>query len=593
MVPARPAAQVNARRRRDRSDAFVGTNVFVLFDTSNYMYRGFVYASDAIADFVRGLDRADSVAVYTYSRNLSRAAPLTQGAQRRHLRPAQSRRRRRFGALQRLLLTLRDAAKVPGRKVVIVFSNGPDNASMVAPDDVRAVAEDEGIPIYVISTNEVNKDPISSTVFKRISTRTGGKSYFAKTWQKQVEAFENIREDLGNSYTVTYYPQPNPNEGFRKINVEMPSDVGKKYRVQAAPAIVRAAVSRTRFAMAWQKIKLRSGTWLLEPEQLRLLLERHASANMLMPNTRVFTTSERGYNPLSWMAPDTQHVETDFALIRAKAPGMAQAELPTWLQRIQENPEKASKDLADLMAEMRAKHKALGKLSATVSRQSEAATDRYLSELETTTEVLKVSRDLCFGGVLVCATMMTGPAILVTAAVGSVLVGGADYEDNHNVESAVVTTVLSLVTVVIPIKGTRFLAKVPRALASRFTSLGDETVGLKIVHASLDGVATATESLEHGEDFKTAAKRGAVAFSLDFVDIKKLPKGIPKPVKVAIRTNGGHIATETVKETTIEKVTELIKQEKTVKPVAYAPPGEIDPLDFVHQFVLRAGPPGR
>src|SRR5262249_40406349 len=61
-----------------KSDAFVGTNVFVLFDTSNYMYRGFVYASDAIADFIRGLDRADSVAVYTYSRNLSRAAPLSK-----------------------------------------------------------------------------------------------------------------------------------------------------------------------------------------------------------------------------------------------------------------------------------------------------------------------------------------------------------------------------------------------------------------------------------------------------------------------------------------------------------------------------------
>ncbi len=67
---------------------------------------------------------------------------------------------------------------------------------MVAPDDVRAVAEDEGIPIYVISTNDVNKDPMSSAVFKRISTRTGGKAYFAKTWQKQVEAFESIREDL-------------------------------------------------------------------------------------------------------------------------------------------------------------------------------------------------------------------------------------------------------------------------------------------------------------------------------------------------------------------------------------------------------------
>jgi VWFA-related protein len=220
----------------DRStDAFVGTNVFVLFDTSNYMYRGFVYASDAIADFVRGLDRADSVAVYTYSRNLTRAASLTRERGDAILGLRKAVAGDDSALYNALLLTLRDAAKVPGRKVVIVFSNGPDNASMVAPDDVRAVAEDEGIPIYVISTNEVNKDPISSGVFRRISTRTGGKSYFAKTWQKQVEAFENIREDLGNAYTVTYYPQPNPNEGFRKIAVEITSDPGKKYRVRARP----------------------------------------------------------------------------------------------------------------------------------------------------------------------------------------------------------------------------------------------------------------------------------------------------------------------------------------------------------------------
>ncbi len=51
---------------------------------------------------------------------------------------------------------------------------------MVAPDDVRAVAEDEGIPIYVISTNDVSKDPISSNVFAEIATRTGGKAHWAK-----------------------------------------------------------------------------------------------------------------------------------------------------------------------------------------------------------------------------------------------------------------------------------------------------------------------------------------------------------------------------------------------------------------------------
>ena len=131
-----------------------------------------------------------------------------------------------------LLLTLRDAARVPGRKVIIVFSNGPDNASMLAPDDVRAVAEDEGVPIYVISTSEVNKDPISGNVFRRITARTGGRAFFAKTWQKQVEAFHSIREDLRHNYTISYYPQPNPNEGFRSITVELTADAARRYRVR-------------------------------------------------------------------------------------------------------------------------------------------------------------------------------------------------------------------------------------------------------------------------------------------------------------------------------------------------------------------------
>ena len=234
LLPTAPEAEKIGADRRG-GDAFVGTNVFVLFDTSNFMYRGFVYAEDAIADFVRGLDKADSVAVYTFSRNLSRAANLTPDRSDAITGLRKAVAGDDTALYNGLLLTLRDAAKVPGRKVVIVFSNGPDNASMVAPDDVRAVAEDEGIPIYVISTNDVNKDPISSSVFRRIAQRTGGKAYWAKTWQKQVEAFDQIREDLGNSYTVTYYPAPNPNEGFRKISIQILSDTGKHLRVQSRP----------------------------------------------------------------------------------------------------------------------------------------------------------------------------------------------------------------------------------------------------------------------------------------------------------------------------------------------------------------------
>ena len=196
------------------------------------MYRSFVYAEDAIADFIRGLDKADSVALYGFSRNLTRHANLTDD----RLEAIKGLRRSVAGdataLYNALLLTLRDAAKVSGRKIVIVFSNGPDTASTVGPDDVGAIAEDEGIPIYVISTKDLNKDPISSNAFKRITARTGGRAYFAKTWQRQSEAFVNIREELGSSYTMAYYPQPNPNRSWRNIEVELLGEDMRKYRVR-------------------------------------------------------------------------------------------------------------------------------------------------------------------------------------------------------------------------------------------------------------------------------------------------------------------------------------------------------------------------
>jgi VWFA-related protein len=232
----RPEEEAPAPAEPDESlpvgDSFAGANVFILFDTSNFMYRSFVYAEDAIADFIRGLDQADSVALYGFSRNLTRHAGLTGD----RLEAIKGLRRSVAGdetaLYNALLLTLRDAAKVSGRKVVIVFSNGPDTASTVGPDDVGAIAEDEGIPIYVISTKELNKDPISSNAFRRITARTGGRAYFAKTWQRQSEAFVNIREELASSYTLTYYPQPNPNRGWRNIEVSLVGEDTKKYRIR-------------------------------------------------------------------------------------------------------------------------------------------------------------------------------------------------------------------------------------------------------------------------------------------------------------------------------------------------------------------------
>ncbi|MGC1448929.1 MAG: VWA domain-containing protein [Candidatus Sulfotelmatobacter sp.] len=214
-------------------DALVnGANVFVLFDSSDYMYRGFVFAQDAIAEFIRSLGNADKIAFYSYSRNLSRSSSLTSDRSQ-VVRAVRSTVAGDQAALYNaLLLTLKDAAQHSGRKVVVVFSNGPDNSSVVPPEDVAEFAQSAGVSIYMISTQQAKLEPVSTAVFDRMTAATGGKAYFAKDWKDEHKAFASIRDDLAHLYSLSYYPRPNANTGWRAITVKLVGEHLKNYRVR-------------------------------------------------------------------------------------------------------------------------------------------------------------------------------------------------------------------------------------------------------------------------------------------------------------------------------------------------------------------------
>jgi Ca-activated chloride channel family protein len=216
----------------EMASAMAGANIFILFDTSNYMYRGFVYAQDAISDFVRSMDSASQIAFYSYSRDLSRATILTADRYR-VVNGVRSTVAGDDAALYNsLLMTVKDAAVLTGRKAIVVFSNGPDNASSVPPEDVAELAQDTGTIIYIVSTRLAQDDPVSAAAFERVSRATGGKAYFAGNWRKEKDAFSSIQEDLSHLYSVSYYPQANPNRGWRSISVKLVGPGVEKYHIR-------------------------------------------------------------------------------------------------------------------------------------------------------------------------------------------------------------------------------------------------------------------------------------------------------------------------------------------------------------------------
>ncbi len=227
-----PDGETTEERAQTAAEEMPGANVFVLFDTSNYMYRQFVFAQDAIAGFVRSMNGPDRIAFYSYSRDLTRGTTLT-GDRAQMLRAVRSSVAGDNAALYNcLLMTVQDAAPLRGRKAIVVFSNGPDNASSVPPEDVEELAQSTGTIIYIISTEHAQTDPVSAAVFERMSKATGGKAYFARNWEEEGQAFGSIRDDLAHLYTLSYYPKPNPNRGWRRITVRLVNPKSRKYRVR-------------------------------------------------------------------------------------------------------------------------------------------------------------------------------------------------------------------------------------------------------------------------------------------------------------------------------------------------------------------------
>jgi hypothetical protein len=84
----------------------------------------------------------------------------------------------------------------------------------------------------MISTQLAKLEPVSTAVFERMTAATGGKAYFAKNWRDEQRAFASIRDDLAHLYSLSYYPQLNPNRGWRGITVKLVGERLKKYHIR-------------------------------------------------------------------------------------------------------------------------------------------------------------------------------------------------------------------------------------------------------------------------------------------------------------------------------------------------------------------------
>ncbi len=107
------------------------------------------------------------------------------------------------------------------KKVLIVISDGGDNASRHNLDQIMATARQSDAIIYTLGLFDQNDPDKNPHVLKQLARETGGEAFLPESLSQVVPICEQIARDIRNQYTIAYVPTNREQDGtYRAIQVK-------------------------------------------------------------------------------------------------------------------------------------------------------------------------------------------------------------------------------------------------------------------------------------------------------------------------------------------------------------------------------------
>jgi VWFA-related protein len=107
------------------------------------------------------------------------------------------------------------------KKVLVIVSDGGDNASKHKLTEITALAGRPDATIYTIGIFDEQDSDRNPGVLKRLAKDTGGEAFLPQSLPEIVPICEQIAHDIRNQYTLAYVPTNRKRDGtYRVIQVK-------------------------------------------------------------------------------------------------------------------------------------------------------------------------------------------------------------------------------------------------------------------------------------------------------------------------------------------------------------------------------------
>jgi len=203
----------------------IPVTVGLVVDHSSTMGSKLAEVTAAARTFVRSSNQEDEMFVVNFNENVSLGLPRTtrftnSAAELEYAittAPAGG-QTALYDAIAKALEELQAGSR--DKKVLIVVSDGGDNASARSLSQVMKLAEQSSAVIYTLGVFDEEDPDRNPAVLKRLALATGGEAFFPSQLSEVVAICGRIARDIRHQYTIGYVPSNLTRDGaYRAIRV--------------------------------------------------------------------------------------------------------------------------------------------------------------------------------------------------------------------------------------------------------------------------------------------------------------------------------------------------------------------------------------
>jgi Ca-activated chloride channel family protein len=202
-------------------------NLGMLFDTSESMRKDLKLSQESAVRFLEAIPRARDLMLIFFDRDIRISRYNSENQQGIFGRILDAKSEGYTALYDAIAVYLSRVAETPGRKTLVIFTDGDDTTSQVSPQEVGKLVRSSDATIYPVAFPGAFRPGTSEALrahafLHSIATLSGGRVFQPTASRELAGIYQSILDELSTQYVLGYVSDNPKHDGrFRRITVEL------------------------------------------------------------------------------------------------------------------------------------------------------------------------------------------------------------------------------------------------------------------------------------------------------------------------------------------------------------------------------------